>query len=1052
MRNKNTVIALLLIFVAICGYNLYWTYQQYNIEGQIAPYREAVNSLTKDTASWGDQQYAAVRAYDSVRSAMSEERQKAAANSFTLGLDLQGGMYVTMQVQIEDLIRQLAGEVKDEGFEAALICAREKRQQEATAYVPLFVDCYKTANPDGQLGVLFADPDQEIDFDTPDDQVQTFLEEKAKDAMDRTFQIVRTRIDQFGVVSPNLQQLDNNRILLELPGVKDEQRVKDLIQRVAKMEFFTTHTIDRSYPVLYEINEYLKREQGLVDTTETDTAADAGEEGAETDDEEDPELASAEKDSTQTDSTVEDTLKDFANMTEEEQKAELEKFKKENPLFGLMQRPDYATMQRNGSTEPLVAWANETDVPAINRILNDPNVQNLIPPDMRFVWSYKPSDAFANPEGDGAARVLYDLIAIKTNDDGTPAMGGNAVAQARQDFNGRTGAPVVTMSMTSEGTKDWGQITEANIGKFVAVLLDNKVYSYPRVNDAIRSGSTEISGGFSIEEAKDLANVLEAGQLPVTTVIEGSQTVGPYLGEQNIKNGLSSLYYAGIVILIFMAVYYAKAGLVANVALIANAIFILGLSAAMTIVFTLPGLAALVLTIGMAVDANVLIFERIREELSRDKTLKASIKSGFANAFSSVMDANITTLLTGVVLVTFGVGPIRGFAVTLIIGIITSLISALIITRLILDYYGNKGSNAMNFGFDFTMGLFDKIKINMVERRKVFYGISGALVIASLILIGTVGFKTGVDFQGGRQYTVEFVQGSEDNAAPRNLTGTEVNDLRLTLTESFDKNAPQIKTLEADNQLLITTSYKVEDREADEEVKSIMMTGIGNTYGNVNILSSTDVGPTVANDIKNAAYRSVIFSLIIIFLYILLRFRKWQYSLGAVAAVFHDVLIVLGVFSFLSMFDISLNVEIDQALIAALLTIIGYSINDTVVVFDRIRENLGEMKSSVLEKIYNTSIDQTISRTLITSVTTFLTVLILYIFGGDVIRGFTFAILIGIIVGTYSSIFVASPISLDMINRSGGIQPVADEEKKEKTKRPPANINKPKSKKKSRRS
>ncbi|MDW3648461.1 MAG: protein translocase subunit SecD [Bacteroidia bacterium] len=1048
MRNKNTVIGLLLVFVAICAYNLYWTYQQYNIENQISPYREAANELTQDTASWGDNEYATLRAYDSIRTAMADERQKAAANSFTLGLDLQGGMYVTMQVQIEDIVRQLAGNIQDTSFTNALACARERRQAEATAYVPLFIDCYKTANPEAQLGVLFADPDQEIDFDTPDDQVQEFLEEKARDAMDRTFQIIRTRIDQFGVVSPNLQQLDNNRILLELPGVKDEDRVKRLLKQTAKMEFFTTHTVDRSYPVLFEINDYLKREQDAAaeatstEDGEAETSADSGEEEGEEDDADaDSTLASPDTAST-------DSAKAFEDMTEEERQAELEKYRAENPLFGLFaQTFDYNAMIANGVTEPLVARALEQDISRINAIFAREEIKNLIPPDMRFVWSYKPID-----DETGSPTNLYDLITIKTNDDGTPAMGGDAVASARQDFNGRTGAPVVTMSMTSEGTKDWGQITEANIGKFVSVLLDNKVYSYPRVNDAIRSGSTEISGGFTIDEAKDLANVLEAGQLPVTTIIEGSQTVGPYLGEQNIKNGLSSLYYAGIVILIFMAVYYAKAGLVANVALIANAIFILGLSAAMTIVFTLPGLAALVLTIGMAVDANVLIFERIREELSRDKTLKASIKSGFANAFSSVMDANITTLLTGVVLVTFGVGPIRGFAVTLIIGIITSLISALIITRLILDYYGNKGSHAMNFGFDFTMGLFDKVKINMVGRRKFFYMVSGALVITSLILIGTVGFKTGVDFQGGRQYTVEFTQGSSDAATARDLDATEVNDLRGILTESFNKNAPQIKTLEADNQLLITTSYLVEDRNADSLVKSIMLTGIGDNYGDVSILSSTDVGPTVANDIKNAAYRSVVFSLIIIFLYILLRFRRWQYSLGAVVAVFHDVLIVLGVFSFLSMFDISLNVEIDQALIAALLTIIGYSINDTVVVFDRIRENLGEMKSSVLETIYNTSIDQTISRTLITSVTTFLTVLILYIFGGDVIRGFTFAILIGIIVGTYSSIFVASPISLDMINRSGGIQPVADEETKEKTKRPPANINKPKSKKKSRRS
>ncbi|MCL4137432.1 UNVERIFIED_CONTAM: hypothetical protein GTU68_064373 [Idotea baltica] len=572
------------------------------------------------------------------------------------------------------------------------------------------------------------------------------------------------------------------------------------------------------------------------------------------------------------------------------------------------------------------------------------------------------------------------------------------------------------MRMNAEGTKEWGRITQANVGKHVAVLLDNFVYSYPVVNEAITGGSSQISGDFEIDEAKDLANVLKAGQLPVPARIEGEETVGPTLGEDNINSGISAFIAAFILTLIFMALYYAKSGFVANVALFANLIFILGCSAAFTIVLTLPGIAAVVLTVGMAVDANVLIFERIREELKKDKTLKASIKAGFSNAFSSVMDANITTFLTGVVLFAFGVGPIKGFAVSLMIGIITSLISALVITRLILDYYADKGKDSMNFGFDWSIALFDKLKLNMIARKKTFYMVSMVLIGLSFASFAINQFKTGVDFKGGRQFVVEFKDASGNDA---DLTSAEVESVRNSLTSAFDNDAPVIKTLSSNNQLMITTSYLVTDREATTKVTDLMTKNLKENLKYVpEVISTSDVGPTVANDIQTAALKSVIFSLLIIFFYILVRFRKWQYSAGAIAAVFHDVVIVLGIFSFLSIFDLPFSVEINQALIAAILTIIGYSINDTVVVFDRIRENIGEMKASKLSNIYNISIDQTISRTLITSVTTFMTAFILFMFGGDVIKGFVFAIMIGIIVGTYSSIFVASPISLDLINRT----------------------------------
>ena len=524
-----------------------------------------------------------------------------------------------------------------------------------------------------------------------------------------------------------------------------------------------------------------------------------------------------------------------------------------------------------------------------------------------------------------------------------------------------------------------------------------------------------------METAKDLANVLEAGQLPVPARIEGEETVGPTLGKDNIQSGLTSFVIAFIAILAFMALYYAKAGLVANVALLANILFILGTSAAFTVVMTLPGIAAIVLTMGMAVDANVLIFERIREELLKDKTLKAAIKAGFDNAFSAIMDGNITTFLIGVVLYSFGVGPIRGFAVSLMIGIVTTLIAALIISRFILDYYGNKGAGSMNFGFNWSNTIFANLSVKMIARRRTMYIVSSTAVVLSLLAILTIGFKTGVDFQGGRQFTISFLDASGN---PKDLASEDISQIRTDLTAAFENQSLVVKTLSSNNQLMVTTNYLVEDRAATERVIEAMKAGINQNYGTAqgwvldDEISVSDIGPTVANDIKEAAVYSVIFSLIIIFLYILIRFRKWQYSTGAIAALFHDVLITLGVFSFLSLFDsLPFNVEVNQNLIAALLTIIGYSINDTVIVFDRIRENLSEMKTSNLATVYNASIDQTLSRTIITSGTTVLVALILVLFGGDVISGFMFAIVVGVGIGTYSSIFVASPIAFDLLER-----------------------------------
>ncbi len=1024
MKNKNTIIFLLIVFAGICAYNLYWTYVQFQLDKKIEYY----NSVQSDICSKADSTMTEedrllcneAREFSNPDQGNITRYNKAVDNSFTLGLDLQGGMFVTLEVSISDLLNQMAGNSRyDADFKAALADATKKSQTEERPYVDLFVESMDAIKPGTNYGALFNNRAKGITPSADREVVLGILRDEANDAIDRTYEIIRQRIDQFGVVSPNLQKQEiSGRILLELPGVKEPERVRKLLRSTARLEFWETYTIvDVFDPVLVQINDAMKIVEGIEsenDSTATSPDTTGGNVVAELDSNGNPidtnALADADTSGQDTSglTSLED-LQDSAGVDDAVTDADREKFRRENPLFRHLSPPS----QQIAQNSPLAGYATINDTSAVNKILAREDMQALIPEDMKFAWTFHPLEGTDN---------IYQLIALRKSARDSAALDGSVISNARQDIDER-GNPSVSMEMNQRGARDWANITAANIQKSVAITLDGKVYTFPTVQGEIRGGNSQITGNFSIKEAQDLATVLKAGQLPVGANIESEDVVGPTLGAANVKRGFQSFLIAFIVTLVFMVIYYNKAGLVANVALLANLIFILGCAAAFGIVLTLPGVAALVLTVGMAVDANVLIFERVREEQAKGKTLKASIKSGFANAFSSVMDANITTFLTGVVLYAFGVGPIRGFAVALMIGIITSLISALIITRLILDYYSNKGSESIAFGSSYTTGLFDKIKINMVNRRKTFYMISGSLMVVFLISIATIGFKTGVDFDGGRQFVVMF----EDEAGnPIDLTDGQIQEFRTNLTESFDNIPPQIKTRSAANRIQITTSYLaaeidvVEGEEtATDVVQERLKSGLAKTVpaNSFEIESSSMVGPTMASDIKRAALYAVIFSLLIIFMYILIRFRKWQYSAGAVAAIFHDVIFVLGIYSLLSVLDLPFNVEIDQALIAALLTIIGYSINDTVVVFDRIRENLGEMKSSLISDVYNVSIDQTISRTLITSVTTLLTALILFIFGGDVLRGFIFAILIGVIVGTYSSIFVASPISLDLINR-----------------------------------
>lgn len=972
MKIKNTLIALLAMFSLICFWHLYNTYQSFSMENEYFSLPDSSrSSLEMDENFQSDWKY-------------SRER------SFTLGLDLQGGMYATLEISVEDLIRGLAGNPDDAAFNEAIVTARQNKVNSQSSFVDLFVQALREKNPSVKLATYFSSQTSGINYNTPDDEVIEYLSKSANDAIDQTFDNIRKRIDQFGVTSPNLQKLPGGRILVELPGAKDAERIEKLLVSTAKLEFYETYTVAEAFPLIDSANNILKVIKGLVvvDTTANDTVAS----------DKDPK-----KDSTsvvKNDTMKKDTslagndtsLSGQDSLSKDEQ---IEKFKKENPLYAKLLPPNFEGMD---PSQPVVGYALVSDTASVNEMLAMPEIARIFPREMKFFWTNKPT-----------VNNLVTLVAIKVPADGKSKIDGSHISNAKQDFEDERGTgAIVSMVMTPEGATIWRQMTGANKGKCIAIVMDNLVYSFPVVQNEIPNGRSQISGNFTIDEAKDLSTLLNAGKLPTRPRLEGKEIVGPTLGADNINKGLMSFFVALAVTIMFMMWYYSGAGVISAIALMVNLIFLLGVTAAFQTVLTLPGIAAIVLTIGMAVDGNVLIYERVREEMLGGRNLKSAVGEGFSNAFSSIVDGNLTTLLTGIVLFAFGVGPIRGFAVSLIIGIVTTLIAVLLVTRMIMETWSRKPESKLSFGNNFTSNLFKNIKLKMTQRKKMLYTFSGVLTILSLVSIFTVGFKTGVDFDGGYQYIVKFEQ------------PVDVETMRGSLTKAFENNAPIIKTIGGDHRVMVTTSYLVDDPSRASEVEKKMMDALNSSFSSAKpfIEKNTVVGPSVASDIKRAAIYSVLFSLLIIFVYILIRFRKWQYSLGGIASLAHDVIITLGIFSFLGWLDIlPFSMEIDQAFIAAILTIIGYSINDTVIVFDRVRENYREMKHASHGEIFDLSMDQTFSRTIITSGTTILTALILFLMGGDVIKGFVFALLVGIGFGTYSSVFIASPIALDLIER-----------------------------------
>ena len=889
-----------------------------------------------------------------------------------LGLDLQGGMNVTLEISMRDILVALSDKSQDPIFNKALVDASKSEKNSQLDYLTLFEQSFKELNSNNisRLSRIFGNKDlrDKIPSDATDKEVMRIIRIEAEGAVDRAFTVLRARIDKFGVAQPSIQKAERTgRIIVELPGVKDVVRVKKLLQSAAVLEFWETHNNIDVINFFQEANIVLSDKNNAPNQD-------------------------ANPDSDNVDEELGDLIiPDIDNISDSGSNV--------NTLFDLL-APQVA-QDASGNIQivpgPVVGSALIKDTSKVNNFLNDRDVLSLIPSDLRnikFLWEAKPADE---------KQERLRLIAINSNREDKAKLSGDVIVDANQDID-QFGNPQINMRMNRTGARLWQKITRENIGNSVAVVLDDYVYSFPVVNSEISGGSSVISGNFTLDEAQDLANILKAGKLPAPARIIQSEIVGPSLGEEAISAGFKSFLIALGFVLIYMIFYYMHAGIASNVALIVNMFFIFGALSGLGGVLTLPGIAGIVLTIGMSVDANVLIYERIREEISQGKGLTLAIRDGYMQAYSSIIDANITTLLTGVVLFYFGSGPIKGFATTLIIGILTSLFCAIFITRLIFEAR-IASKRKINFSNFITNNAFKKLNISFISNRKRYYILSALIISVGVFSLFTKGLNQGVDFQGGRTYIVRF-------EAP-----ISTSDLRSSLGNVFvtDKGInmfPEVKTFGNINQVKITTNYMINDLGADDYVEQQLNNGLSSISGDsYEIMSSQLVGPTIADDIKKSAIWSVLFSLLLIFLYILLRFKKWQYSLGAVIAVFHDVMILLSIFSiFYGVLPFSL--EIDQAFIAAVLTVIGYSLNDTVVVFDRIREYV-LIKVGDNSDVINRALNSTLSRTINTSLTTFFVLLVIFIFGGEIVRGFMFAIMTGVIVGTYSSLFIASPIMYD---------------------------------------
>lgn len=917
--------------------------------------------------------------------------QKAKEQELNLGLDLQGGMSVTLEVELEGLLRSLSNNPKDPGLNKALVLANQRKAASDADFITLFTQAYKEQNPNAKLSSIFAGTGQRtIKIGDSDNDVLTKLRAYADGAISNTYNVLQKRIDQFGVAQPNVQ-LDQTKgiITVELPGVKDDpERVRKYLQATANLQFLELYNIGELDKPLGDAEKALKDYYTGVTSTPTgkDTAATPSASGALVD----------------TNKTA--TIGELVNTGSSKAADTVKAAKTDASLFRVFQ-PVGPQQGQDGrqSFAPYLGFVSTSDTSLFNEYLNIENVRSQFPSNMKI--------AYGVPEKNdkGVKSDVLPVYALKFVEGIEKAkLEGDGVQQATQDFDDR-GRAAIKMLMTKQGERIWSEMTTENVGKPIAIVLDNIVYSAPNVINPITSGTSEISGNFSVEEAQDLANILQSGKLPAPARIVQEQVVGPTLGAAAVQGGALSFLISFLVIFALMLMYYNTSGWVANIALILNLLFTVGILSALGATLTAPGIAGLVLTIGMAVDTNVIIFERIKDELRKGKSYLLAVNDGYSRSLPPVLDSHITTLITAVILFYFGLGPILGFATTQILGILLSLFCGILVSRLISDYWTNKKRHFEYFS-KLSENILKNANFKFIEYRKIAYGIS---VVVLLLGIGSLinGFDQGVEYKGGRSYTIRFDQQMKSD------------DVAQTLQTAFGEN-PIIKTVGDNKTLNITTSYLIDDQSktADSLVESTLYNALKTSlpanatfyqFKRNNIQSSQTVLPSISDDLKKGAVKATIFALIAIFLYIFLRFRDWRYSTGTIFALLHDVLVTLAVFSFLKHI-VPFPLEIDQHFIAAILTVIGFSMNDTVIVFDRIRENVGLMKGADKGTIINKSINDTLSRTIMTSLTVFLTLLILFIFGGEVTRGFAFAMLIGVITGTYSTIFVAAPVLVDL--------------------------------------
>ena len=900
------------------------------------------------------------------------------SKSINLGLDLKGGMNVMLQVQLKDLVKALAGNNTAPEFTKALTLAQERSVNSRLDYITLFADAWKETSNGMPLAQIFGTFElrDKIGPESTDEQVIEVIRAEAESAVSNSFNVLRNRIDRFGVTQPNIQKLGNSgRILVELPGVKEPERVRKLLQGTASLEFWATYDNAEIEAYLAEANATLAQLLGDEETVVEETTAEG------------------------------DILAEELQQNEADAAAEAA-YRKQNPLFSVLQ-------PSGARGNACIGYAHYADTAKINKYFAMPQIKGLFPPEFKPMWAVKASPYI--PGGN-----TFELVAIKaTSRDGKAPLDGGVVTDARVQYGNTGGNPEVSMSMNGEGASVWARMTGDNIGKQIAIVLDGMVYSYPMVNSKIEGGSSQITGNFTLEEAEDLANVLKSGKLPAPATIIQEQVVGPSLGAESINAGLISFVIAFVLVLIYMILFYQGAGLVADVALLCNVVLLFGTLVSFGAVLTLPGIAGLVLTLGMAVDANVIIYERVKEELRAGKGLSKAIADGYSNAYSAIIDGQITTLLTGFVLFVFGSGPVQGFATTLIIGIITSVLTSIFITRIIFDDRVSKGKN-VTFDNKLTRNFLQNTRVDFLGKKKIAYIVSGTLILISLVSIFTKGFTYGVDFTGGRTYVVRFDQ------------PVSAEEVRAAAIAEFD-GAVEVKQFGGESQMKITTQYLVEDEstDADAEVENKLYNALNgffatdltfedftSTLENPNgIISSDKVGPTIANDITRDAIIAVIIALFVIFGYIAIRFKGWTWGLGGVTGLAHTALIVIGFFSLFSGI-LPFSLDIDQTFIAAILTIIGYAINDTVVIFDRIREYKELHPKSEFRQNVNEALNSTLSRTMNTSLTTLVTMLAIAIFGGEVIRGLAVALILGIVIGTYASIFIATPIMFDVTKKA----------------------------------